>query len=72
MKHLKNFSAYLLTWFVILVGVLSLVSFFTFHEAYPGSPFGFISIIGIVLVFYPSYEYWLGVCKRLLDIKNKD
>ena len=70
MNKLKKFSAYSITFIVLAIGITSLISFFSFHEASPNSPFSFISIIGAMIVFFPAFDFWLEAAKRLLNIKD--
>jgi hypothetical protein len=70
MNKLKKFSAYAITFLVLAIGLTSLISFFSFHESSPNSPFAFISIIGSMIVFFPAFDYWLEVAKKLLKIRD--
>ena len=66
--NLKVILAYILTWAITTIGVLSVISY-VYSDHSQISMYALIWVLGAMVVFHPTFDYWLKVSKRFLNIK---
>lgn len=66
MNRVKSYAAFGLAWIVIAIGVLCAVSLFSTPRL---MPLDYVTGLGMLIVFHPTFDYWLKVSKRFLNIK---
>lgn len=72
MNRLRKIGAFVVTALIILVGLSCIFGFEKFHNSNPSSPFGFIWLLGGMLVFHPAFDYWLTISKRFFKVQDED
>lgn len=70
MENFKLSLAYAITLFIMVLGSICA---FNYLQT-PGDSNVFVEIvymIGTAIVFYPAFEFWLDICKKMLGLKKK-
>lgn len=62
---LKTILAYFITWAITTIGVLSVVNYLYSDLSHIGV---FVWVLGALIVFHPTFTYWLNVSKRFLNL----